>query len=161
MQWAFTLLLLLFGIPGMVDDYHRWTKWFALELPPGIGTAFFILGAFCVLLIYDRGRENWAIIHLPWIGRWWALRRFRKLDSKLDTFSRQEVGIEYARINELALELKRIGIEYPMAGIDWRLRKLVTADLLAACRSEDLEHARSAWERAKENWTEPSPVRRL
>ena len=102
MHWAVTLLLFMFGIPDMVEDYHTWTKWVDVDLPRGIGTVLFLLGVLCFLLTYYRGGERWAIIHLPWIGRWWALRHFRKLESKLDTFSRQDMGFEYAEINELA-----------------------------------------------------------
>lgn len=157
MQRLGILFLFLFGIPGMVDDYRTWTTWLALDLPPGLGTAMVLTAAaWAVLFTYYRSGENWAIIHLPWVGRSWALRRFRELEHTLDSFGSQSGGIEYARINELALRLKEIGIEYPMAGIDWRLRKQVTADLLAACRAADLEHARSAWQRAQEKWAETS-----
>lgn len=157
MQRLGILLLFLLGIPGMVDDYHTWTKWLAVDLPSGLGTAMVLTAAaWAMLFTLYRSGENWAIIHLPWVGRIWALKRFRQLETALDSFSSQTGGIEYARINELALRLKKIGIEYPMAGIDWKLRKQVTVDLLAACRAGDLEHARSAWQRAQEKWAETS-----
>ena len=157
MQRLGILVLFLLGIPGMVDDYRTWTKWLGMDPLPGLGTAMVLTAAaWAVLFTYYRSEENWAIIHLPWVGRRWALKRFRQLEYTLDSISSQTGGIEYARINELALRLKQIGIEYPMAGIDWKLRKKVTVDLLAACRAEDLEHARSAWQRAQEKWAETS-----
>ncbi len=157
MQRLGILFLFLLGIPGMVDDYHTWTKWLDLDLPSGLGTAMVLTAvAWTVLFTYYRRGENWAIIYLPWVGRIWALKRFCELEYTLDSFSRQTGGIEYARINELALRLKAIGIEYPMAGINWELRKQLTVDLLAACRVGDLEHARSAWQRAQEKWAETS-----
>lgn len=157
MQRLGILILFVLGIPGMVGDYGTWTKWLAMDLPPGLGIAMVLTAAgWALLFTYFRSGENWAIIHLPWHGRRWALKRFHQLKSTLDSFGRQTGGIEYARINELALRLKAIGIEYPMAGIDWRLRKQVTVDLLAACRAGDLEHARSAWQRPQEKWAETS-----
>ena len=157
MQRLGILILYLIGIPGMVDDFHTWTEWLAVDLPSGLGTAMVLTAtAWAILFACYRSSENWAIIHLPWVGRLWAMKRFRELEPMLDSFSSQNEGIEYARINELALRLKRIGIEYPMAGIDWNLRRKVTVDLLAACRAEDLEHARSAWKRAQEKWAESS-----
>lgn len=117
MQRLGILFLFLLGIPGMVDDYHTWTNWLALDLPSGLGTTMvFTVAVWTVLFTYYRSGENWAIIHLPWVGRIWALKRFRQLECTLDSFSGQTKGIEYARINELALRLKEIGIEYPMAG---------------------------------------------
>ena len=156
MQRLIVFILFLLGIPGMVDDYRTWTMWLGMDLPPGLGTAMVLTAAAWAMLFTYRSGENWAIIHLPWFGQLWALKRFRKLEHTLDSFSSRTEGIEYARINELALRLKKIGIKYPMAGINWRLRKQVTVDLLAACRAGDLEHARTAWQRAQEKWTETS-----
>ena len=156
MQRLGILFLFLLGIPGMIDDSRTWTKWLGIDLPLGLGTIIVLTAAVWAALFIYRNGENWAIIHLPWFGPRWALTRFRQLEPTLDSFSNQTGGIEYARINELALRLKRIGIEYPLAGIDWRLRKQVTVDLLAACRASDLEHARSAWRRAQDKWAEAS-----
>ena len=153
MQRAGILILFLFGLPGMVDDYHAWTKVLGFDLPLGVGTA--LVGTaigWAVLFACYRVGKGWAT-NLPLVGSWWALRRFKQLENTLEDFS-SGGGIEYVRINELALRLKKIGIEYPKAGIAPNLRKMVTADLLAACRAGDLEAARSAWRNTQKNWTE-------
>lgn len=153
MQRILILTLFLFGLPGMVDDWNAWMVWLDVSLPPGIGTALVLTAAaWAAIFAYFRAGRG-LVIHLPWLGEWLALERFRELEDTLYEFSKRD-SIEYAEINEVVLRLKKIDIEYPRAGVDANLRRQVTIDLLAACRAGDLNAARIAWRNAQDRWTE-------
>ena len=89
-----------------------------------------------------------AHISLPRIRVWKNRRveRFRELAPLLECYA---FGVRHdvPGIRELHLALAKLGIDYPVEGEDSAVRKLVSADLLAACKTGNLKHARSSWRR--------------
>ena len=89
-----------------------------------------------------------AHVSLPRIRAWRNRKadRFRELAVLLESYA-FGVRRDVAGIRELHLALAELGIEYPVEGLEPDVRRLVSADLLAACKAGNLKHARSSWER--------------
>jgi len=79
--------------------------------------------------------------------------KFRSLEPKLSKIAYRfgdPPEYDIAEIRDLCFALSELGIEYPVDGIDSRLRKYVTLDLLAACQNGKIEYAKTSWERRGE-----------
>ena len=151
MRQFFPIFMLVVGIPGMVDDIRAWSAMLGVDLPTGGGTALVATAVvWGMILVRHRAGESWWV-SIPVFGDYYSLKQLRKIEETLEEF-RCSDSIEYVRINEVVLRLRKIRITYPEAGIDRELRRTVTEKLLSACRAGDLKAARSAWQETKDGW---------
>ena len=72
--------------------------------------------------------------------------RLRALEPLIESFASGGRN-DHAGIWELHLALGEIGIAWPGPGITPEFRRQISSELLAACRSGDLEGAKSSWAR--------------
>lgn len=72
--------------------------------------------------------------------------RLRALEPLIESFARGRRN-DHVGIWELHLALGEIGIAWPGPGVTPEFRRLISTELLAACRSGDLEGARTSWAR--------------
>ncbi len=73
--------------------------------------------------------------------------RLRALELQIEAFASGQRN-DHAGIWELHIALGEIGIAWPGPGVTPEFRRLVSAELLAACQQGDLETARASWARA-------------
>ncbi|MCY4345709.1 MAG: hypothetical protein OXC17_02805 [Aestuariivita sp.] len=106
---------------------------------PGIYTAIILFCTGAIIAV------NWQ-----WINNLRPKTKFKLLEPLLYKIAFNAQDIPYydiARIRELHFALKDIGIEYPLDGIDSKLRRYVTKDIWAACRNGKLNYAKTSWKR--------------
>ena len=75
------------------------------------------------------------------------IARLRALEPLIETFASGGRN-DHDGIWQLHLALGEIGIAWPGPGVTPEFRRLISSELLAACRSGDLEGAKSSWARA-------------